>query len=258
MHRKIGITGYSKACAGRPHLLEEAQLYGEADRPRDPMHSNPWGMREIMSDNNTIAGWVLFGGIAALGFSIVSSKYFHADSPQRPEKMGYVIEGVETSGGADAGPAIETLLASADAAAGEKIWSKCAACHTINSGGADGIGPNLHGTMGKAIASGGFAFSDALKGVGGNWDWNAMNEWLTSPRKFANGTKMTFAGLGKAEDRANLMVYMNGEGSNLPLPAAPEPAAEETAELEAEAESDASAGAVAEETAEADVAATEE
>lgn len=211
-----------------------------------------------MSDNNTIAGWVLAGGIAALGFSIVSSKYFHADSPQRPEQMGYVIEGVEVSGGADAGPAIETLLASADLAAGEKVFSKCAACHTVNAGGADGIGPNIHGTMGKPIASGSFAFSDALKSKGGSWDWNAMNEWLTSPRKFANGTKMTFAGLGKAEDRANLMVYLNSLGSNIALPAVPEPAAEDTAELETAAEGDAAAAADAGETAEADVAATEQ
>jgi len=75
-----------------------------------------------MSNNNTIAGWVLAGGIAALGFSIVSGKYFHAGKHERPEVMGYVIEGVETAGGgADAGPSIEALLQTADVAAGEKI-----------------------------------------------------------------------------------------------------------------------------------------
>ncbi|MEH6790442.1 c-type cytochrome [Parasphingorhabdus sp.] len=179
-----------------------------------------------MSNNNTIAGWVLAGGIAALGFSIVSSKYFHAGKHERPEVMGYVIEGVETSGGADSGPAIETLLQTADIAAGEKVFGKCAACHTINQGGANGIGPNLWATMGKPHGHvAGFAYSDALKSVPGNWDWTSMDAWLTSPRKYADGTKMTFAGLGKAEDRANLMVYLNAQGSNLPLPAAP--AAEE-------------------------------
>ncbi|AMO70705.1 c-type cytochrome [Sphingorhabdus sp. M41] len=175
-----------------------------------------------MSNNNTIAGWVLAGGIAALGFSIVSGKYFHAGKHERPEVMGYVIEGVETSGGADSGPSIETLLQTADAAAGEKVFGKCAACHTINQGGANGIGPNLWATMGKPHGHvAGFAYSDALKSVPGNWDWASMDAWLTSPRKYANGTKMTFAGLGKAEDRANLMVYLNAQGSNLPLPAAP-------------------------------------
>ena len=207
-----------------------------------------------MSNNNTIAGWVLAGGIAALGFSIVSGKYFHAGNPERPEVMGYVIEGVETAGAADTGPSIETLLQTADAAAGEKVFGKCAACHTINQGGANGIGPNLWATMGKPHAHvAGFAYSDALKSIPGNWDWTNMDAWLASPRKYADGTKMTFAGLGKAEDRANLMVYLNAQGSNLPLPAAPvveEPVEEAAAE----------AGAVAEagEAVQADAAAAEE
>ena len=207
-----------------------------------------------MSNNNTIAGWVLAGGIAALGFSIVSGKYFHAGNPERPEVMGYVIEGVETAGAADAGPSIETLLQTADAAAGEKVFGKCAACHTINQGGANGIGPNLWATMGKPHAHvAGFAYSDALKSIPGNWDWTNMDAWLASPRKYADGTKMTFAGLGKAEDRANLMVYLNAQGSNLPLPAAP--VAEEPVE-----EAAAEAGAVAEagEAVQADAAAAEE
>jgi cytochrome c len=77
--------------------------------------------------------------------------------------------------------------------------------------------------MGKAIAgvSPGFAYSPALTGKGGNWDWESMSQWLKSPRDFAPGTKMTFAGLGKAEDRANLLAYMNTQSdSPLPLPAA--------------------------------------
>jgi len=169
--------------------------------------------------------------------------------------MGFVIEGVETSGAADTSPAIETLLQTADAAAGEKVFAKCAACHTINQGGANGIGPNLWDTMGKPHAHvAGFAYSDALKSIPGNWDWTAMDAWLTSPRKYANGTKMTFAGLGKAEDRANLMVYLNAQGSNIPLP--PPPAVEEPAADEAEAE--AGVDAEAEEAVEADAAAAEE
>lgn len=205
-----------------------------------------------MSNTNTIAGWVLAGGIAALGFSIVSSKYFHAGKNDRPEVMGYVIEGVEVSGGADAGPSIETLLQTADAAAGQKVFAKCAACHTINQGGANGIGPNLWDTMGKPHAHvAGFAYSDALKSKSGDWDWTNMDAWLKSPRQYADGTKMTFAGLGKAEDRANLMVYLNAQGSNIPLPAAP--VVEAPAEDVAEAEAGTDAEAV-----EADAAAAEE
>jgi len=170
---------------------------------------------------NTAAGWALFAGIIALGGAIVSSKFFHEE---RPEKMGYAIEGVEAEGGSAAasGPGLNTLLASADVAAGEKVFAKCAACHTANQGGANGIGPNLYGTVGEGIGQGkgGFAFSDALKSKGGNWTFENLDHWLTSPREFAPGTKMTFAGLGNPVDRANLIAWLNTQGSNLPLPAA--------------------------------------
>ena len=174
-----------------------------------------------MSDRfNTIAGWALFAGIIALGGGIVSSKMFHGE---RPEPMGYAIEGVEAEGeGGAAGPSLNTLLASADVAAGEKVFAKCIACHTVNQGGANGIGPNLWAVVGDPIGHGrgGFAFSDALKKVGGNWTFEQLDHWLTSPRTFANGTKMSFAGLSKPEDRANLIAYLNTQGTNLPLPAA--------------------------------------
>jgi cytochrome c len=170
---------------------------------------------------NTIAGWALAGGIAALGLSIASGMYFHAE---RPEHMGYVIEGVEEAGdaGAAAVEPLPTRLAKADLAKGEASFKKCMACHTIASGGANGIGPNLYATLGEGVAEGkgGFAFSDALKAIGGKWDFDKMDAWLTNPRKFATGTKMTFAGLPDGQERANVIAYLNSQGSNLPLPAA--------------------------------------
>lgn len=172
---------------------------------------------------NTIAGWTLFAGVVGLGLTIVSSMYFGADKHHRPETMGYAIEGVEEeSAGGDEVP-LATLLASADLAKGEAVFAKCKSCHTIDAGGANGIGPNLHGVLGEGIGTGagGFAFSDALKGVGGSWGFDNLNEWLKSPKAFAPGTKMTFAGLPKPEDRANLIAWLNTQGSNLPLPAAP-------------------------------------
>ena len=191
----------------------------------------------MQDSRNTIAGWVLAGGIAALGLSIISGKVFHADKPERPEKLGYVIEGVVSSEGegAAAEVPIATLLASADPAKGEKVFAKCSSCHSINSGGANGIGPNLYGVLGKPHASvAGFAYSDALKGKSGPWTFEEMNAWLTSPKAYADGTKMSFAGLGKAEDRANLMAWMNTQtGSPLPLPAAPAADAAPAAEGEA-------------------------
>lgn len=178
---------------------------------------------------NTIAGWALFSGIVALGLSSVSHRIFEADKDHRPEKMGYEIEGVVSGEGGEEAVPIETLLAAADPAKGEQVFKKCTSCHTINAGGANGIGPNLHGVMGEPVGTGhgGFAFSGALKEHGGKWDFKTMDEWVHNPKKFAPGTKMTFAGLSKPEDRANLIVYLNSQGSNLPLPAAPAAAAAE-------------------------------
>jgi len=170
---------------------------------------------------NTIAGWTLFGGVVALGLSSVSGQIFEADKDRRPETMGYVIEGVVVEGkGGEAAVPLPTLLAAADPAKGEAVYAKCQACHTINSGGANGIGPNLYGVMGTVIGkhAPGFAYSGDLAGHGGNWDFANMDAWLKSPKAFARGTKMSFAGLGKPEDRANIIVWMNTQGSNLPLP----------------------------------------
>ncbi len=183
-----------------------------------------------MSDRfNTIAGWTLFSGIVLLGASAVSSRYFHADKHQRPEKMGYEIAGVVQEGeGGKAAVPIETLLATADAAKGEKAFAKCASCHNADQGGANGLGPNLYGILGDEIGHGrgGFAFSDALKGKGGKWDFASLSAWLESPSTFAPGTAMSFAGLSDPKERANLLVYLNSKGSNLPLPAAPAAAPE--------------------------------
>lgn len=178
--------------------------------------------------SNTIAGWVLFAGIVAMGAGIVSSEVVHTE---RPETMGYPIEGVEVEGGeGEAGPSIATLLANADPAKGEAVFKKCIACHTISPGGTNGIGPNLYASVGKPHGHvSGFAYSDALKSVPGDWSFEALDAWLTSPRKYAPGTKMTFAGLGNPEDRANVIAYMNAQGSNLPLPAADAAPAAETA-----------------------------
>jgi cytochrome c len=176
---------------------------------------------------NTIAGWTLASGIVALGLASISGHYFRADKDQRPDKMGYEIAGVVKSGGPVASVPIEALLAKADPVAGADVFKKCMSCHTITQGGANGIGPNLYAVLGDAIAQGrgGFAFSDALKAHTGKWDFKQLNQWLTDPRGFAAGTKMTFAGLENPQDRANVIVYLDAQGSNIPLPAAPAAAA---------------------------------
>jgi cytochrome c len=180
---------------------------------------------------NTIAGWVLGAGIVALGASVVSAEFFHQG---RPEKMGYPIEGVTGAGkgeGEGAEQPIAAYLTAADVGKGEQVFKKCTACHTIAKGGPAGTGPNLWGTVGAPIAhAAGFAYTPALKGKGGQWDWESLSHWVKSPREFAPGTKMTFAGLSKPEDRANLLAYLNSQSdSPQPLPAAPAAASAETA-----------------------------
>jgi len=197
---------------------------------------------------NTIAGWILFAGIVALGGSIVSGEYFH---DERPEKMGYPIAGVVEDAGAGAAEAekpIEFYLASADAAKGADVFKKCGACHNADKGGANALGPNLWGVLGEPIGKGanGYAFSDALGGKGGNWDWTSLGAWLHSPKTFAPGTKMTFAGLSSPEDRANVIAFLNSKSdAPRPLPAAPAEAAAPAAGAAASAASPAKAAAEA-------------
>ncbi len=185
---------------------------------------------------NTINGWVLFAGVVALGASIVTGEIFKGE---RPEKMGYPIEGVEVEGaGAEAEQPIAFYLASADVAKGEQVFKKCAACHNADQGGANALGPALYGTMGKPIAGHpGFAYSDALKSVGGTWNWDNMSEWIANPKKFAPGTKMTFAGLSNPQDRADLLLFLNSRGGTLTVPPPPAATPEASAD-QAAAEAD--------------------
>ena len=172
---------------------------------------------------NTIAGWTLFAGIVALGSSIVSGLYFQADKPHPPHTPGYKIEGVVTT--TEAGPDLGTLLAAADPAKGEAIFAKCTSCPTIEQGGANGIGPNLFGVVGKPVGkhAAGFAYSGDLSGHGGEWSYEVLDQWLKSPKAMVPGTKMSFAGLGSPEDRANVIAFLkaNGGGPDFPAPAAP-------------------------------------
>jgi cytochrome c len=190
---------------------------------------------------NKIFGGVLAGLLAVLGTSIASDLMF---ARHLPEKPGYEVAGVEEAPAAGA-PAAEAekpaafYLASADVAKGEAVFKKCAACHNAAPGGANGTGPALHGIVGRPIAAAaGFGYSDALKGMAGKpWDWDALWSWLKSPKAYAPGNKMSFAGIAKPEDRAAVIAWLNTQSSSpLPLPAAPaETAAAEAAVADAAA-----------------------
>lgn len=163
---------------------------------------------------NKLLAAVLVAGITAMIAGMISRGLYH---PETLEKNSYVIEVAEASsvaGGeiaaAPQGPEpIAELLAAADVAHGEKLAKVCSACHSFDKGGANRVGPNLFGVVGKAKASHeGFAYSDAMKAKGGNWDIDAMNAFLWNPKKDIPGTKMTFAGLKKPEDRAAVVKWL--------------------------------------------------
>ncbi len=174
---------------------------------------------------NTTAGWALGAGIVALGATLIAGEFF-AHEPV--EKGGFAVASAEGSGGGAAAP-VPIDWSKADPAKGEEVFKQCMACHTATAGGANGTGPNLHAIVGKGKAGTvGFAYSDSLKAMGGNWSFDDLDKWLASPRKFVTGTKMTFAGLSDPEKRANVIAYLNTQGSNMPMPttaAAPAPAA---------------------------------
>ncbi|HTU11869.1 MAG TPA: cytochrome c family protein [Allosphingosinicella sp.] len=111
-------------------------------------------------------------------------------------------------------------LARADAARGQAYFARCSACHTVEQGGPNAVGPNLWGVMGNRIASRPDAtYSPALQRHGGTWDWAAMDAFLKSPREFAPGTRMTYSGVLDPQDRADVLLYLNSLGGTLPPPA---------------------------------------
>lgn len=144
--------------------------------------------------------------------SWAAESVFHHDT-HGEEEQAYVIDtGVEeTEGDGEAGPDFLTVLASADAGAGERVFSKCSACHKLD--GTNGTGPHLDGVVNRAVDSvDGYAYSGALEAVAEVWDPEHLNGFLENPKGYAPGTKMSFNGLPKVEDRANLIAYLESTG----------------------------------------------
>lgn len=162
-----------------------------------------------------------------LALMVVKLGEFIGDMLVKPMALktnSYVVANVTPEGGASsekspppsdanaALPPIMPLLASADGHQGEDVAKKCLACHTLTKGGPNRVGPNLWGVLGrKTAAAADYSYSSALQAQKDKiWDYDRLNNFLAAPQKFAPGTKMTFAGLAKAEDRANIIIYLRG------------------------------------------------
>lgn len=177
---------------------------------------------------NKFIGATLGTVFVVFTLAIASDAIFATHAPETP---GFVIEAAEggaaaPEAAADTGPEpVEPLLASADTGAGEAVFKKCAACHTVEQGGANKVGPNLWGVVGRPVASHeGFSYSGAMQeysqGQSVHWEYKNLNAFLAGPKKYISGTSMGFAGLKKVEDRANLIAWLREHAdSPLPLPA---------------------------------------
>jgi cytochrome c len=177
---------------------------------------------------NKIAGAILFTLTLTLGLGILAEIMF---SHHALEKPGYDLPDaapVAEAGGA--APAAQeeplgVLLAKASVEKGQVQFKKCAACHTIDKGGKNGTGPNLYGVLGGPMAhKEDFAYSEAMKerhAKGDTWTPENFIHFIAAPAAFIKGTKMSFAGLPKAPDRADLLAYVHSLADNpIPLPTA--------------------------------------
>jgi len=173
---------------------------------------------------NKIIVSIIFAIILVLGINKVTDVIFYVE---KPEKSAYQIESAasvasstsaETTSESSENGNIIALFASTSAAEGAKVFKKCAACHSIAEGGGNKIGPALWNVLGRQVGSiPDYKYSKAMAAYGKNWSFEEMNGFLIKPKDWIKGTKMSFAGLKKAQDRAAVILYMN-ENSNTPLP----------------------------------------
>jgi cytochrome c len=174
---------------------------------------------------NKIIGAVLFTCLALLSLSFAAEAIFE---PTEPAKPGYEIAVQEKGAGGAPNEAakpeepIEKLLASASPDRGQAVSKQCGACHTFVKGGPNGQGPNLYGIVDRPRASApGYDYSAAMKAKGGTWTIDELNKFLTKPQGYIPGTKMTFGGLARENQRADLITYLNSlADSPKPLPVA--------------------------------------
>ena len=174
---------------------------------------------------NKIIAAVLLVALLIIGIGKISNLIFHVDKPEKP---GYVVEVEQVSTNNTQSTLdvteekidITALMAMGDIATGEKVFKKCAACHSINKGGKNNIGPALYNVVGRKVgAVNDYKYSKALLEYNKEWTFEELNGYLIKPAKWIKGTKMAFAGLRKEKDRASVIKYLNQNSDNpLPLP----------------------------------------
>ena len=171
---------------------------------------------------NKIIASIILAIILVLGINKVTNIIFYVE---KPEKSAYQVADVSTTTTTETTSAssstgsgdIMALLASASAADGKKIFKKCTACHSIAKGGGNKIGPALWGVLGRQAGSiSDYKYSKAMATHGKSWSFEEMNGFLAKPKNWIKGTKMSFAGLKNAKDRAAVILYMN-ENTDSPL-----------------------------------------
>ena len=165
---------------------------------------------------NKIVASILLIALLFIGIGKISDLVFHIDKPETP---GYKVEVAEKSATLQISETktetseevdISSLLALGDIKHGEKVFKKCTACHVIEKGGANKIGPALYGVLGRKVAAiGDYKYSQALEDYGKLWTFEEMNGYLRKPQSWIKGTKMSFAGLRKEKDRASVILYLN-------------------------------------------------
>jgi cytochrome c len=176
---------------------------------------------------NKIAASVLLAGVIAMICGFIADGLY---TPKTPEKRGFEVEVAEVTSSGGTAAVLEadigTLLAAADAAKGDvTTHKKCASCHTFNSGEPNKVGPNLSGVVGSKIGAhaAGYAYSAALSGHGGNWDYDSLNKWLKNPGAFVKGNKMAYAGIKNDAERADVILYLKSISPSAPGLPAPKP-----------------------------------